>query len=203
MYWRESFMDQLTCAWKRGLNITSLHGFLRPLVPDDVHSGYVEGLNDPEVNKYLVSVRRQAQTSETVRAFVQENWDASDAVLFGIWVDGHTTHCGTVRLHQINRNDGTGVLGVCIFDKAVWRSSVGSSAIDAVTCWAFDGLGLDAIQAGAYLENVGSWKAFMKVGYTIVEDVYARYQLDGNPTVVRCMIARRPSSSQRPELGNL
>jgi len=194
-------MDQLTCAWKRGLNITFLHGSLRPLVLDDVHAGYVEGLNDPDVNGYLVAVRRQVQTSETVRAFVQENWDASDAVLFGIWVDGHRTHCGTVRLHQINRSVGTGVLGICIFDKSSWGCSVGSGAIDAVTRWAFDHLGLDAIEAGAYAENVGSWKAFLKVGYTIVEDVHDRYQLDGNPTVVRRMIARRPSSSAATRVG--
>jgi RimJ/RimL family protein N-acetyltransferase len=170
-------------------------------VPDDVHAAYVQGLNDPDVNEYLVAVRQQTQTSETVQAFVQANCNASDAVLFGIWMDGYTTHCGTVRLHQINRDAGTGVLGICIFDKGVWGSSVGSSTIDVVTRWAFDHLGLEAIEAGAYVENVGSWKAFVKAGYTIVEDVSDRYQLDGKPTVVRRMIARRPSSSAATRVG--
>ena len=195
MFLNECFINQPTCSWKWGVSITFSHGFLRPLFPDDIHSGYVEGLNDPDVNEYFVAARQQVQTHETVRAFVQENCDASDAVLFGVWADGDTTHCGTVRLHQIDRIVGTGIVGICLFDKGGRGASVGSSAIDAVTRLAFDCLGLGAIEAGAYLENVGSWKAFVKAGYIVVEDVHDRYQLDGKPIVVRRMLARRPGSS--------
>lgn len=175
---------------KQNLTLVFPHGLLRPLVPDDVHAGHVEGLNDPDVNEYLVAVRQQVQTLETVRAFVQANHIASDAVLFGIWLDGHTKHCGTVRLHQINREDGVGVLGICIFDKNAWGRAVGSTAIGAVTRWAFDSFGLDMITAGTYAENVGSWKAFIKAGYSVVEDIPSRYVIDDKPTVVRSLIAR-------------
>lgn len=194
MSWRERCVNRLTTDWKNVLAITFAHGFLRPLVPEDVHQKYVQGLNDPDVNEYLVSVREQIQTAETVQAFVRDNWTSPDAVLFGIWVDGIKLHCGTVRLHQINRNLGTAVLGICIFDKHVWGGAVGSGAIDAVTQWAFGHLNLDTIKAGAYLQNVASWKAFEKAGYTVVEDIAGRYTLNGKAAVVRWMVARRLNS---------
>lgn len=38
-------------------------GYLRPLKPEDVHAGYVSGLNDPEVNRYLDGVKHTKQTN--------------------------------------------------------------------------------------------------------------------------------------------
>lgn len=187
-------MQALTPALKRNINLEIPQGHLRPLRPEDVHPGYVDGLNNPDVNKYLVNVRQRVQTLETVRAFVNADHLAADAVLFGIWIDGQTRHCGTVRLHMIDREEGTAVLGICIFDKQAWGRTLGSAAISVVTQWAFVNLCLDTIEAGAYSNNVGSWKAFLKAGYEVAEDVCGRYELDGKPTVVRKMVAHRAAS---------
>lgn len=86
-------MNQLTRAWKQSINIAFPHGILRPLVPEDVHEAYIQGLNDPDVNRYLVTVRQQVQTAETVQAFVRANRDDPDAVLFGIWIYGISVEC--------------------------------------------------------------------------------------------------------------
>lgn len=181
----------LTSAEKRQLRIIIPDGFLRPLLAEDVHAGYVDGLNDPAINRYLVAVRQQRQTMETVRNFVRHDDAAADAILFGIWLNGAATHCGTVRLHSIRTDERTAALGICIFDQHAWGHAVGSAAINAVTQWALHTLGLDSISAGTYLDNVASWKAFLKVGYVITEDIHDRYQRDGEAVVVRMLSARR------------
>lgn len=183
---------ELTPVAKRKLKLTIPGGYLRALTAEDVHEAYVHGLNDPEVNKYMVSVRAQTQTLETVRAFVESDHVAAHAVLFGIWMDGEGRHCGTVRLHGIDAVERKAVLGVCIFDKRAWGRALGSAAIGAVTRWAFSELGLASIEAGTYLDNAASWKAFLKADYSVLEDISGRYQRDGLPVVVRMLIARRP-----------
>lgn len=61
---------------------------LKPLPVSGVTNAYVNGLNDPAVNQFLVGPRRHKQTLDTVREFVRENWNAEDSLLFGLFVDG-------------------------------------------------------------------------------------------------------------------
>lgn len=152
--------------------------------------GHVKGLNDPEVNRFLVTTRENAQNEKTVREYIEANWFADDAALLGIWIDEQSLYCGTIRLHQIDRKEGTAMLGLCIFDKQAWGRSVGTEAIRAVTHWAFNVLELDKIQASAYIDNVASWKAFVKAGFSVVEDVNEGYCLDGKPATVRRLVAQ-------------
>lgn len=184
-------MNLLTPALKNALVLNIPGGRLRPLVADDIHAGYVAGLNDPQVNRYLVAVRQQVQTVETVRAFVEANHLSVDGVLFGIWVDGQQRHCGTVRLYQVDRTTGAADVGICIFDRGAWGRSLGATAISAVTAWALDDLGLNTIKAGVYAENIASLTAFIKAGYTVSEDIVDHYELDGRPVVVRKLVTRR------------
>ena len=140
-------------------------GSIRPLTSGDVHPGYIDGLNDPEVNKYLVGVRNNTQTQEGVTVFVLDNQSAKDSILFGIWCNGMTEHCGTIRLHEIESIHKTAHIGICLFDKSVWGNKIGSRAVKVVTQWAFETLKLRWIEAGAYSENVASIKTFSRAGY--------------------------------------
>lgn len=165
-------------------------GYLRPLQVQDVHPGYVSGLNDPEVNRFLVGVKHTVQTEASVIAFVESNSSASDAVLFGVWLAGATQLCGTVRLHGIERIHMTACIGVCLFDKAVWGKKVGSKAVEAVTNWAFETMKLRWIEAGAYAGNIASQKAFLSAGYVWVYDIPDKYLFEGRPEVVKLYAAR-------------
>jgi RimJ/RimL family protein N-acetyltransferase len=165
-------------------------GFLRPLQIEDVHPGYVSGLNDPEVNRYLESVRRSVQTSQSVIEFVRHNQQAGDAVLFGIWQAGAKHHCGTVRLHGIEHFHKTAHIGVCVFDRSAWGRKIGSKAVGAVTRWAFETIGLRWIEAGAYSENIASQKAFLAAGYEWIYDIPDKYLLEGKPVGVKVYAAR-------------
>jgi RimJ/RimL family protein N-acetyltransferase len=167
-------------------------GFLRPLGIEDVHPGYVSGLNDPEVNRYLDGVKRTVQTMQSVTEFVRQNQLAGDAVLFGIWQSGAKLHCGTVRLHGIEQYHKTAHIGICLFDRTAWGNKLGAKAAEAVTRWAFETMGLRWIEAGAYSENIASQKTFLAAGYDWIYDVPDKYLLEGKPTRVKVYAARNP-----------
>ena len=187
----------LTRKAKEGLVVEFALGRLRPLVPADVHLGYVSGLNDPEVNRYLVNVRTTEQTTAGVTRYVEQNLDADDAVLFGIWVEGDAHHCGTVRLHGIDADADRAHIGVCIFDRRRWRRGVGAAAIEAVSRWAYSSLGIGVIEAGVYSENAASERAFAAAGYVQRRSISDVFERDGQPATVHiyefCGVPDRPT----------
>ena len=171
-------------------------GYLRSLKLEDVHSGYVSGLNDPEVNRYLIGVRQTTQTEQSVGEFIKNNQQSSDALLFGIWQTEEARHCGTVRLHGIEHYHKTAHIGVCLFDKSAWGKKLGSKAIMAATRWAFDALELRWVEAGAYAENIASQKAFLTAGYEWLYDVPNKYIFEGKPAAVKIYAARNAVKSR-------
>jgi RimJ/RimL family protein N-acetyltransferase len=138
-------------------------GFLRPLQAQDVTENYVHGLNDPQVNRFLVSAREQRQTNETVRAFVTDNERASDSILFGIHFDERLR--GTTRLHDIDCVRGDASVGIALFDSSVWRRGLASAALQALASFAFGDLRLRQLNAGIESENVASQRAFARAGF--------------------------------------
>ncbi len=175
----------LTPELKQGLRIDFPAGYLRPLAPADVHPGYVDGLNDPEVNRFLVHVRKVRQTADMVTQYVEQNFRATEAVLFGIWMTGDERHCGTVRLHDLEPGRGPAHIGICIFERRKWRAGVGAAAIRAVSTWAYGFLGLTAIEAGVYADNLGSQRAFLSAGYVWRKDVPDPFEPGDTAVTVR------------------
>lgn len=165
---------------------------LRPLTPDDVTADYVDGLNDPEVNRYLVEVRKTRQTVESVRAFVTRDLLAADTWLFGIFPSGLTRPIGTVRLHAVDRYNFTAILGVCLFSRAHWGKGYGSEAVARVSRFAFEELGLHYLEACTYEENAGSTKLFLKAGFDQVGVVADKYRYDGAFTSVIALARTNP-----------
>lgn len=169
--------------------LTFAGGSLRALRPDDVHAGYVAGLNDPDVNRYLDGVKRVVQTRQSIVEFVRSNRDSANSVLWGLWQAGSEHHCGTVRLHGIEHFHNTAHIGICVFDKSAWGKHLGSEAIRAVTQWALDNLCLRWVEAGVYAENISSQKAFLSAGYEWIYDIPGKYVLAGKPTTVKVFAA--------------
>jgi len=182
---RPGIVQILTSNFKRELTVRFPFGILRPLLAADIHPGYVSGLNDPEVNRFLVNVRNARQTTASVIEFVEQNLLAPDAILFGIWPQGDTRHCGTVRLHNLGLQQDQAQIGICVFDRRRWGKGMGTSALRTVSEWACGALGVSAIEAGVYAENMASQKIFVAAGYEWRKDVADTYELDGRPTTVR------------------
>jgi RimJ/RimL family protein N-acetyltransferase len=164
-------------------------GFIRPLIQSDIHSGYIDGLNKEDVNKFL-EVRFISQTHQLVEQFISINAASSTSVLWGVWLACSSQHVGTVRIHDINHYHKTAHIGVCLFDRSVWGKGIGRHVIRAVTKWAMQTLLLRWVEAGVYEANLASQRAFISAGYEWVFDIPDKYLLDGKPTTVKVFVAR-------------
>ena len=139
------------------------HDVLRPLREGDVTQAYVDGLNDPEVNRFLLSPNVQRLTLESVRGFVRDNDRDENAVLFGLFIDDK--HVGNVRLHDIDWGEKHAHVGIALFDKSAWGRGLGTEALRRVVCVGFEILGLTTIRAGIADENIPSQRIFQKAGF--------------------------------------
>lgn len=176
-----------------GLILNFDGGFLRALKPSDVHNEYIDGLNDPAVNFFLDSVKCKSQTYESVRNFVSQDCASSDSILWGIWLEDSKNHIGTVRIHSINTRHKTACIGVCLFDQGSWGKGVGGKSIKSVTNWAIRTLDLRWVEAGIYIDNVASQKAFMFAGYEWIFDIPKKYIHNGRPVDVKIFVAKGSS----------
>ncbi len=152
---------------KASLLLENENIYLRPLRIEDINDEYINGLNDPEVNKYLVNVRLEAQTRETVEDYVRSNLDSPSSVLFGIFIKKDPVDfIGTVRVSGIDYFHYYASIGVCLFAKRAWKQGYAIQSISIVKDYLFKSLGLHYLEAGFYAENRNSINLFRRAGFS-------------------------------------
>jgi ribosomal-protein-alanine N-acetyltransferase len=134
---------------------------LRPLAASEVTASYIDGINDPQINKFLVSAQSGPQTLAGVKEWVSANWRAHDAILFGIFCS--RIHCGNIRAHDVTSRSAS--IGIAIFDSKMHGKGIGRAAISALVRYLTDELGVKSVVAGIDEENVASQRAFAKAGF--------------------------------------
>lgn len=140
--------------------------FLRPLTAQDVTDAHVSGLNDPEVHRYLVEVKKSRQTRASVEAFVNANQKDPASILFGIFPKIHPEKAiGTVRVTDVEFFNYTAVIGVCLFIKDEWKKGYALEALKRIKSYLFDILGLHYLEAGVYAANDYSLRLFREAGF--------------------------------------
>jgi RimJ/RimL family protein N-acetyltransferase len=152
---------------KESLLLENDHICLRPLGTEDITDEYISGLNDPEINRFLVNVRQAVQTRETIGEYVISCYESSTAILFGIFIknDDSKTPIGTVHVSEIDLFHHTASVGICIFAKRAWKKGYASQAIKLVKDYLFGVLCLHYLEAGAYAKNKSSISAFTRAGF--------------------------------------
>lgn len=138
--------------------------YLRPITVEDVTDAYVGWLNDPEVNQFL-ETRFVAHTKETAREYVRKLAHDPAHIFLAIIRKDAGAHIGNIKLGPIDPHHKVGSIGIMIGDKESWGKGFATEAIQLLTSYAFDSLRLHKITAGAYENNVGSAKAFLKLGF--------------------------------------
>lgn len=141
--------------------------YLRPLEPGDVTMCYVNGLNDPLVNRFMGLSLLPPQTFESVTAYVRGHVGSIDAVLFGLFISGKLR--GTCRLHNIASREPN--LGIALFDRSIWGRGWGSSVVAKVAEYAIVQLGCRAVRAGVASQNTASHRMFAKAGFLRAPDL--------------------------------
>lgn len=137
---------------------------LRTLTIKDCNEEYLRWMCDTNLNKYL-EVRHSPPTSICeLRSYVEEILSDKENLLMGIFYDDE--HVGNIKLGPICPVHGKSTIGLLIGRKEFWGMGIATTAIKLITKYAFEILSVEKLEAGCYSENLGSYKAFIKAGFS-------------------------------------
>ena len=165
-------------------------GFINCLCLDDIHAGYIDGLNNKQVNRFLDVVRTTTQTRQSVETYVNDHNSSQFSLLWGIWSSEYKDHIGTVSIHSLDFRHGVGSIGVCIFDVRFWGLGFATEAIRSATNYVFVNHSIRWLEAQTWQFNIGSKKAFLNAGYEWICDINGKYLFEGKPANSSIFAAR-------------
>lgn len=145
--------------------------YLREVRASDVNDQYYKWINDPAVNQYL-ETRFVPRSIDNILGFVQAKDGDQNEPFFAICCQQTHQHIGNIKLGPINWAHRRADISLLIGNKAYWGKGIATQAIELVTDFAFNQLNLNKLQAGAYHQNQGSIKAFLKNGF--VQEGYVK-----------------------------
>lgn len=166
---------------KKALLLESKYINLRPVCVEDISDEYINGLNGPDVNRYLVHVRFKNQTYTSVEKYVQFNIEHPQTILFGIFLkDNINSLIGTVHVSGLDFFHFTSSIGICLFSKNFWGKGYARQSLKIVKDYLFGPLGLHYVEGGVYAENERSIKLFTSAGFTEMYRVNNKYRYDNS-----------------------
>ena len=139
---------------------------LRDLCAEDANDTYARWMNDPDVTCYTES-RDRHHTHESLLIYIQIMSDSPYNLFLAIIVKDSNRHIGNIKLGSINPIHRTADIGIIIGEKNYWGHGLASEAINLLSEYAFNSVGLHKLTAGAYTTNKGSIQAFKKSGFKI------------------------------------
>lgn len=137
---------------------------LRPLTVADAKPHYVDWLNDKEINQYLEN-RFSFHTVKTLKDYLKKRITEPNVIFLAIIRKDTSAHIGNIKLGPIDEHHKLGEIGIIIGDKNSWGQGFATEAIVLLSRHSFKTLKLHKLTAGAYAENIGSIKAFLKAGF--------------------------------------
>lgn len=159
---------------------------LRTLKPEDATARYAAWLNDPVINRYL-EIRFRRHTVPGIRKYIKEVSGDKDTVFLAIMLG--KLHIGNIKLGPIDNNHRVGDIGIVIGEKSCWGKGYATEAVKLLSDYAFRKLKLHKLTAGAYLDNVGSSKAFLKAGF-FEEGIRRKHFRCGGKWIDEIMLAK-------------
>lgn len=142
---------------------------LKPLREVDVSDKYVSWLNNPDIVKYT-EARFLTHTLQGTKNFVQRCNLSDSILLLGIFYEGK--HIGNIK-SDINIPHKTAGIGLIIGEKLLHGIGIGGTVINVMCSYLFSTREIYKINAGAYVSNTASIKAFQKVGFKVE---YTKYK---------------------------
>lgn len=137
--------------------------YFRPVELTDLNETYLGWMNDRDVVQYL-EIKRP-QTLKDLEQYYYNHAMQDDEFWFAIIKIGMDEHIGNIKLGPINWIHRRADLSLFIGRKDLWKKGYGTEAINLITKYAFETLGLHKIEAGVYRQNHGSLRAFGNAGY--------------------------------------
>ena len=146
---------------------------LCPMSREMCHSFYKGFQNDPAIGHYYEYV----YSAEKADLYFDSN-TASDRKLFAIMVDGQIV--GECKLKAIDWKKRECSMGIHLRDDSVKEKGYGTQAERLVLRYAFEELGMVAVNADAALKNTRSQHVLEKVGfrYTHEDETFKYYRCE-------------------------
>lgn len=138
---------------------------IRSLNPSDYHQGYLSGISDPLVNRYLVSLHNSPITQTALISFIQSCNADPNGEIYGIWQHSNPDFFGTIRVHNISSVTHSADIGICLFNRSMWSQGYAFEALSTLLPVLQTRHSLIKINAGIYTSNLSSIKLFSSLGF--------------------------------------
>ena len=104
-------------------------------------------------------------TLDILKIYIEKISKDPDTLFLAIIRKDTDKHIGNIKLGPVDWHHRVGDIGIMIGDKSSWGKGYAGEAISLLCDFAFNTLKLYKLEAGAYENNLGSIKAFLKVGF--------------------------------------
>lgn len=142
--------------------ITGETVYLRPIEHSDIDGGWLDWINDPEVNRHLGSA------FPVTREALERYFEASQpphVFMFAICEREGSTHVGNARLSGLDWLNRRASFGWLIGEGRCRGRGYGTEALALAVHYGFLTLGLNRISMSMWEENQASMRCAEKVGF--------------------------------------
>ncbi len=146
--------------------LTGKHVYLRCMDEADATETYVSWLNDPEINRYLLT---KHATVDSQREFIASKNTKDDAMLFGVFLREDAKHIGTTKLEPIDWTAKKATLGMMIGDRQYLKYGLGTETMQMMVDFCFNTLNLEEVNLGALAQNAAAVQSYRKLGFVEVK----------------------------------
>lgn len=136
--------------------------YMRELNQEDASKEYCNWLNDPVVNKFLVTKKA---TVKELKEYIKEKKMNANCLFFGIFLKGDNKHIGNIKLEPIEFDERKATLGILIGNKNYWGKGIGTEATKLLADYAFNSLDLKEVNLGVISENKAAIGVYKKAGF--------------------------------------
>ena len=136
--------------------------YLRTLEAGDATQEYCDWINDPEVNRFLVT---KSSTIDELRDYIIKKNKQSDILFLGIFLKDGDKHIGTITLREIDFILGKATIAMMIGDKNYWGKGLIGEAMRILIGYSFEKINLNEIDLGVVSQNVSAIRAYEKMGF--------------------------------------
>ncbi len=151
------------------INLDGLKITLRPPRKDEMERSATL-VSSYRVIRYLGMI--QGSVKEDEEYWFKNIREQNDAITWAIEPQDGSSLIGYTSLHHINDKGLSCSSGIMIADQNWWRKGVAYRAHILRTWYAANVLNRNTIRSQVNADNVGSWKALQKVGYTVTGRFY-------------------------------
>ncbi|MCX6772581.1 MAG: GNAT family N-acetyltransferase [Candidatus Micrarchaeota archaeon] len=146
------------------IRIEGAQVYLQSLGDENATADYVRWLSDPQVNKYLDTVKT---TIPELKNFIRGKNASADCLFLGIFTTEGNRHIGNIKLEPKPYDIGhrRAAIGVIIGETSYWGKGIATEAIKLIVDYGFANMPLDEIYAGFIAGHESSKRAFEKVGF--------------------------------------